>query len=310
MCTYNGAKYIDAQLKTILNQTYPIYELIISDDGSWDNTVEIVEKYQKAHPIIKLFKNEVNQGVNNNFLTALKKAKGDFIAISDQDDIWELNKLENQIHCIGDNLLCFHLSEPFSEDGVSVNFDKRIPNYNIVRMIHFNMIPGHTMLFKKELLELRLDTQTFLYDAQLALVAGIYGKIVYVNKILVHHRRYINAYSYSSPINYERTVKNMIIFLLSSFKLFFEKRKVVKKHFEFMYSFLSPYQKSTGLSHEYAFALKLCLTLSKQNLISVIKAIFLCIKFRDLIFYSKENNICVKFIRATFHPLFLYKYFK
>ena len=64
MCTYNGARFIREQLDSILNQTYPIYELIIQDDCSTDETVEIVKEYTSRDKRIKLFINSTPLGFN------------------------------------------------------------------------------------------------------------------------------------------------------------------------------------------------------------------------------------------------------
>ena len=76
MCTYNGAKYIREQLDSIINQTYPIFEIIIQDDCSTDETVEIIRKYAESNKTIKLFVNKKQKGVTLNFITALKRQVG------------------------------------------------------------------------------------------------------------------------------------------------------------------------------------------------------------------------------------------
>lgn len=58
LCTYNGAKYIKEQLDSILSQTYPLYEIIVQDDDSIDETVEILNEYATKNPLIKVYKNE------------------------------------------------------------------------------------------------------------------------------------------------------------------------------------------------------------------------------------------------------------
>ena len=114
LCTYNGARFLREQLDSIVNQTYPIYELIIQDDCSTDSTESIAKEYVEKFPFIKFVKNETNKGINLNFFSAISRATGEYIAISDQDDIWELNKIEKQIDCIGDHLFCAGLTKPFS----------------------------------------------------------------------------------------------------------------------------------------------------------------------------------------------------
>ena len=106
MATYNGEKYIREQLDSIINQTYPIHEIIIQDDCSTDGTVAIIEEYVTRHANIKLFVNEQNLGFNENFKTAVMRATGEYIAISDQDDVWFPEKIEFQVKTIGNHSLC------------------------------------------------------------------------------------------------------------------------------------------------------------------------------------------------------------
>ena len=87
MATYNGEKYLREQLDSIIQQTYPIHEIIIQDDCSTDGTITIIEAYIKKYPYVKLFSNDHNVGFNQNFKNAAMRATGDLVAISDQDDI-------------------------------------------------------------------------------------------------------------------------------------------------------------------------------------------------------------------------------
>src|ERR1700754_726282 len=107
LCTYNGEKYISQQLDSILRQTHRNLEIIIVDDCSADNTFNIVKRYSILDSRIKCFRNEVNIGFNKNFEKAIKLATGDYIAISDQDDIWLPGKVELLLNNIGDNWLIF-----------------------------------------------------------------------------------------------------------------------------------------------------------------------------------------------------------
>lgn len=88
LCTYNGEKYIREQLESIVSQTYPIHELLIQDDCSTDATPLIIEEYKEKYPFIRFYRNKNNLGFNRNFWKAFEKVTGDYIAISDQDDIW------------------------------------------------------------------------------------------------------------------------------------------------------------------------------------------------------------------------------
>ena len=184
LCTYNGEKYVREQIDSLLAQSYPIHEIIIQDDGSTDHTWEILQAYASKHAVICTFKNEGTHGVNANFLSALHRATGDYIAISDQDDIWERDKIETQMRCIGDKMLCSGHSRPFSTDGSFAYFDNRPRNVNIFRMM-FLGLPGHTLLCKRALINLLppIESPVFkvtLYDAVLSIIAASYDSIVYM----------------------------------------------------------------------------------------------------------------------------------
>ena len=90
MAVYNGEKYIKDQLNSILSQIDDSTEVIISDNGSIDNTLEIIKEFKD--PRIKLYQNEEYKGSAFNFEYGLKKASGNIIFLSDQDDIWLENK--------------------------------------------------------------------------------------------------------------------------------------------------------------------------------------------------------------------------
>ena len=100
LATYNGAKYLEDQLNSILSQTYSDFRLLISDDSSTDNTKEILEKYKEKDERITVFYQENNLGVIKNFEFLLKKVENEYYMFSDQDDIWKENKIEKSIQKI------------------------------------------------------------------------------------------------------------------------------------------------------------------------------------------------------------------
>jgi glycosyltransferase involved in cell wall biosynthesis len=95
MATFNGAKYIESQLNSILSQISHEDEIIITDDNSTDETCRIIENYNDNR--IKIFKNEIRLGHVQNFAKAISLASGEFIALSDQDDIWVESRLEKML---------------------------------------------------------------------------------------------------------------------------------------------------------------------------------------------------------------------
>src|SRR5947209_4830727 len=116
LCTYNGGDFLKEQIDSILNQTWDAFELIISDDHSSDNTKNILQTYN-AHPSVRLFFQDKNLGPIKNVEFSLRQTKGDFIAFSDQDDIWKPEKLETLFSNIGDRLLVYSDSELVNEKG-------------------------------------------------------------------------------------------------------------------------------------------------------------------------------------------------
>lgn len=97
LATYNGEKFIEEQLKSIVNQSIKPDEIIVCDDNSTDGTVKILQNLINFYKDfnIKLVINEKNIGYTKNFANAIKMCTGDIIFLSDQDDIWAKNKIED-----------------------------------------------------------------------------------------------------------------------------------------------------------------------------------------------------------------------
>ncbi len=193
MCTYNGEKYLKEQLDSILAQTYPIHEIIVRDDCSTDGTMRILESYADRYSHIKVIRNESNMGCNPNFYAALKEAAGDYIAISDQDDIWFPSKIEKQLAKLSSDVkwnLCF--SDIVSTTSYT---ETQLPDYEPLpytaeAMLFRDNVPGHTMLLKRSFVERLADwgNTSFYYDWWLAMNAALEDSIVKCNEPLVWHR--------------------------------------------------------------------------------------------------------------------------
>ncbi len=96
MTTYNGEKYLEEQLESIYTQTRLPDEVVVVDDGSWDGTVEILQRYYERYGLI-YYINEKRLGFNQNFGKAISLCTGDYIALCDQDDIWFAQKIEKSL---------------------------------------------------------------------------------------------------------------------------------------------------------------------------------------------------------------------
>lgn len=123
MPTYNCAEFISRTLDSVQAQTYKNWELIIVDDRSTDNTKEIVDEYAKNDSRIKYHLLEVNSGAAVARTTAMKLAKGSYMAFLDSDDIWMPEKLECQIKWMTDNDYAFSCTayEQIDEEDNSLN---------------------------------------------------------------------------------------------------------------------------------------------------------------------------------------------
>lgn len=109
MPTYNCADFIGESIKSVLYQTYKNWELIISDDCSKDNTEDIVNEFIKIDNRIKYYKLKENSGAAIARNLAVDKAKGEFIAFLDSDDLWTNDKLEKQINWMKKIIIILHV---------------------------------------------------------------------------------------------------------------------------------------------------------------------------------------------------------
>lgn len=104
LCTYNGEAYLAEQLDSILSQTVPADEIIICDDGSADQTMALLSGYDKKYPgLFRIFQNESNLGFIKNFEKAMYLCHHPIIVISDQDDVWEHDKIEQTVAFFAEN---------------------------------------------------------------------------------------------------------------------------------------------------------------------------------------------------------------
>lgn len=149
MCTYNGEKFLREQLDSILRQTYPISEIIVQDDCSTDSTVAILRSYAARDGRVRVIVNEHNLGFNRNFRSAVMKATADFVAISDQDDVWMPDKIERQVGAIGQYNICYsdHLRGTTFEGAHTVS-----PRCSLEALM-FGGFAGHTMLLRRDFVQ-------------------------------------------------------------------------------------------------------------------------------------------------------------
>ncbi|WP_035333323.1 glycosyltransferase family 2 protein [Dyadobacter crusticola] len=194
LCTFNGQRFLKEQLDSLISQSYSNIEIIIVDDCSTDLTYDILLSYSATYPIIRLHSNESRLGYNKNFEKALKLCNGEFIAICDQDDIWNKDKLEVQLKAIQTNMLVYCDSDLIDSIGKTMN-RKMSGKFNFYKgslpetFLFMNCVSGHTILMRRSLLPYALPFPSeFHYDQWLAYVACCVGSIDFVSESLVQYR--------------------------------------------------------------------------------------------------------------------------
>lgn len=123
---YNSEDYISETIQSVLKQTHKNWELLLIDDKSQDNTLEIIKPFLKDFPNIKLLRNTVNSGAAISRNKGIVAASGDYIAFLDADDLWKPNKLEAQLDFMATEncTVCFSSYELIDEHGKP--FDKYV----------------------------------------------------------------------------------------------------------------------------------------------------------------------------------------
>lgn len=208
LATYNGEKYLEEQIDSILNQTYPNFNLIISDDYSTDRTRKILRKYEKKDNRIEVHFQNKNLGYVKNFEFLLKQVKNKIYMLSDQDDVWNATKIENtykklreteadlvftDLEVVDEKLNTIH--ESFNDYML---FSRKIRKYkNDYRLQYlYNCVTGCTLMSKKKFLDiiLPLPTQSkyVIHDTWIACTIANLGKVEYLDEKTIKYRQHGN----------------------------------------------------------------------------------------------------------------------
>lgn len=193
IATYNGEKYIVAQLKSILEQLQPKDEIVVSDDGSTDNTIAKIESVGDKR--VRVIHSGYHM-VKKNFENALRAARGDIIFLSDQDDVWLPGKYAR---CVKElervDLVCTN-SIMTDEDLQVVNedfFSLYHSGPGILKNAFNNTYYGSCMAFRRKLLDKALPfpkTREIGHDIWLGLVAEMTGTVAFLNTPYLLYRRH------------------------------------------------------------------------------------------------------------------------
>ncbi len=210
MCTYNGSHYVGTQIDSILSQTTPIDELIVSDDGSTDGTIDIIrEKFFGIEtPRLIILQGE-RLGITRNFERALSACNGEILFLCDQDDVWLPNKVETFVRFMEeqpDVLLAFsdaRLVDAQAHDlGTSqfemVRLSKRLirsltGSSPLTALLPRNVVTGATVALRRDLLVFaRPFVNGWLHDEWLAICAAAKGRLGVIEAPLVQYRQHSN----------------------------------------------------------------------------------------------------------------------
>lgn len=302
IATYNGEKYIRKQLDSIIQQTYPIHEIIIQDDCSTDRTLAIVEEYAQRYPNIKLFVNEHNLGFNQNFRNAAMRATGDLVAISDQDDVWFPYKIEKQVEAIGNHDICWSSYTRGTEMKTATILERKC---SFERLLFTSLIAGHTMLCQRSFLQ---DASNWIdsiwYDWGLSLHASLKNGIVKVEAPLNWHRSHEEE-AYSKEFNNFKKYNKKVTYQPYIMGYWSYKKLVKNENRKALYNYL--YNQTTDIRYNNIHIM--CKLLVKSDIISIMRLCRLCQTNRFRIYISsKEPTGIMGWIRGFFFPFF-YAYY-
>ncbi|HSW14655.1 MAG TPA: glycosyltransferase family 2 protein [Solimonas sp.] len=196
LCTYNGGRFLRAQLDSLLGQDYPSLEIVAVDDGSTDGSWEILEEYARRDARLRIHRNPDNLGFIGNFERAMSLCRGEYIALSDQDDIWDPRKLSILVARIGSHSAIYSDAELIDEHGhaLGMRSSSRMYMYrgaDPAAFVFFNCVSGHAMMIRRELLAAALPFPRIrFHDWWLAFVAASFGGVEYVDQPLVQFRQH------------------------------------------------------------------------------------------------------------------------
>lgn len=208
LCTYQGARYIQEQLDSIATQTRPPDEIVLCDDGSTDNTLDIVNEFADSAPFsVRIHRNDVTLGVAKNFERAIRRCEGNVIVLCDQDDVWLPHKL-SVLEAAFENSPKVNLF--FS--NASLVDDRLIPLgntlWNGIRFSHreqhmirsgdafrvllrHNVVTGATTAFRSKSRDVVLPIPHWdIHDSWIALLIAATGEVGIIDDCLIQYRQH------------------------------------------------------------------------------------------------------------------------
>mgnify|MGYP001302633197 CR=1 FL=1 len=224
IATYNGGIYLREQLDSILVQLGNNDEVIISDDSSTDDTLAIVESYHDNRIVV--FPNQKFHSPIFNFENALRHASGNFIFLSDQDDVWEGDKVKVMLSYLSQFSLVVSNCSIIDKDGKLVReayFNNEISRVGVLRNLIHNNYLGCCMAFRKEVLDIALPfpSKIAMHDIWIGLCADMFFSITFIPNKLICYRRHgnnVSATAGASNLSWIYRISYRIYFLYQLIK--------------------------------------------------------------------------------------------
>jgi glycosyltransferase involved in cell wall biosynthesis len=205
MCTYNGERFLAAQLESIVQQTRLPDELVVCDDASTDQTLSIVRAFAASASFpVRIFENERNLGYAANFEAAIRRCAGELIALCDQDDVWYPNRLERSEQTLAAHPhtgLVFSDGDLIDEQGgllgetlwQRLGFDARrrsaLAAGQFALLAKFRFVTGATIMFRARLRNLCLPIGAgWIHDEWLVMTAAAFAGIRPIEQPLIRYR--------------------------------------------------------------------------------------------------------------------------
>lgn len=216
MAVYNGETYLKEQLDSILIQLKSTDELVISYNESSDQTWNIITEYAEKYPVIHIFTCK-EKGVFSNFENAILHCTEDIVFLSDQDDVWNPDKVSTVVKKMEEehSILSLHNCEYTDRNLKSQNMDlfrDRKVRKGYLHNLLINGYQGSCMAFRQELIPFitPIPREIAMHDQWIGLLAEKAGKISFIDESLMKYRRHEDSSS-SDYVGIRRKIRWMIL---------------------------------------------------------------------------------------------------